>query len=125
MSRKSKYIVGITGVLTICFIFYFLDPLECPLFPKCPFLVLTGLECPGCGTQRALHSLLHLHIIDTLRYNALLIFSLPYIALLLYAEMGRTRYPKLYIAIHRPIYIRCYLIVVILWWIGRNLTTNF
>lgn len=52
-------------------------------------------------------------------------FSLPYIALLLYAEMGRTRYPKLYIAIHRPIYIRCYLIVVILWWIGRNLTTNF
>ena len=103
MSRKSKYIVGITGVLTICFIFYFLDPLECPLFPKCPFLVLTGLECPGCGTQRALHSLLHLHIIDALRYNALLIFSLPYIALLLYAEMCRTRYPKLYIAIHRPI----------------------
>ncbi len=78
MIRKSKYIVGITGVLTICFIFYFLDPLECPLFPKCPFLVLTGLECPGCGTQRALHSLLHLHIIDALRYNALLIFSLPY-----------------------------------------------
>lgn len=113
------------GVLAVCFIFYFLDPLESPLFPKCPFLLLTGLECPGCGTQRALHSLLHLQFFDALRYNVLLIFSLPYIALLLYAEICRTRYPQLYIGIHRPIYIRCYLIVVILWWIGRNFTTYF
>ena len=121
MSRKSKYIVGTMGVLAVCFIFYFLDPLESPLFPKCPFLLLTGLECPGCGTQRALHNLLHLQFLDAMHYNALLVLSIPYITLLLFAEAYRTRRPKFYLYIHKPLYVWSYLTAVILWYVARNL----
>ena len=32
-----------------------LDPATCAVFPRCPFYVLTGLKCPGCGSQLALH----------------------------------------------------------------------
>src|SRR5437762_10353071 len=28
-------------------------------FPKCPFLLLTGYQCPGCGSTRACYQLLH------------------------------------------------------------------
>ena len=43
-------------------------------FPKCLFFSLTGLQCPGCGSQRALHSLLHLDLVAALRYNAYMVF---------------------------------------------------
>lgn len=29
-------------------------------FLKCPLYAITGLQCPLCGTQRAVHHLLHL-----------------------------------------------------------------
>ncbi len=57
------------------------SPLESALFPKCPFLWLTGFECPGCGSQRALHSLFTLNFADAFFYNPLAIIALPYIAL--------------------------------------------
>ena len=38
---------------------YVIDPEETRLIPACPFLSLTGLLCPGCGSARALHALLH------------------------------------------------------------------
>lgn len=31
-------------------------------FLKCPFHQLTGLQCPLCGAQRAVHHLLHLRL---------------------------------------------------------------
>jgi len=48
---------------------------------ECGFHNLTGLQCPGCGGQRAFHSLLHGEIPTALRYNAIFILGLP---LLLY-----------------------------------------
>ncbi|MEO7210287.1 MAG: DUF2752 domain-containing protein [Chitinophagaceae bacterium] len=46
-------------------------------FPQCPFHVLTGLYCPGCGSQRALSALLHGHFIDGMHDNFLAMLSLP------------------------------------------------
>lgn len=122
---KKKHIAWTLLVLVMCFIFYTLDPSECRVFPRCPFLTLTGWECPGCGSQRALHSLLHLHLADALRYNALLLLSIPYIALLLFAEAYRTRFPKFYLRVHKPVYVWSYLAAVILWGVGRNLVAGF
>ncbi|WP_225974845.1 DUF2752 domain-containing protein [Arachidicoccus ginsenosidivorans] len=48
-------------------------------FPKCPFRSLTGLQCPGCGSQRAIHDLLNLDILGAFRENALMVVSIPYI----------------------------------------------
>ena len=56
------------------------DPELVDFFPACPFHSLTGVLCPGCGSQRALHHLLNLQVQSAYYYNPLLIISLPYIA---------------------------------------------
>ena len=35
------------------------DPNESGHYPTCPFLFVTGLYCPGCGSLRAVHALAH------------------------------------------------------------------
>ncbi|WP_093364605.1 DUF2752 domain-containing protein [Sphingobacterium wenxiniae] len=50
-------------------------------FPKCPLKVCTGLDCAGCGSQRAIHYLLNGEFQEAFHQNALLIPAIPYIAL--------------------------------------------
>ena len=68
--------LGFAGVA----ILYTFDPRNTGTYPICPFLGLTGYHCPGCGTLRALHQLLHGNIIAALGYNPLTVLSLPFIA---------------------------------------------
>ena len=53
------------------------DPSDSPFYPVCQFHALTGLDCPGCGSLRALHELLHGNLAGAFRFNALLVLSLP------------------------------------------------
>ena len=53
------------------------DPAQHAFFPRCTFHMLTGLECPGCGGQRAVHQLLHGELSAALHANALLVGLLP------------------------------------------------
>ena len=46
------------------------------LLPVCPTRALLGIDCPGCGTLRAVYSLLHLDLGGALRYNALGVVAL-------------------------------------------------
>ena len=39
--------------------------------PSCPIKALTGRDCPGCGTGRALAELSHLNILKAFDQNAL------------------------------------------------------
>jgi hypothetical protein len=66
-------VVAAIGVL----LFFVFDPTQVAIFPQCVFHQLTGLDCPGCGAQRALHQLLHGHIVAALRLNAMFVLSLP------------------------------------------------
>jgi len=61
---------------------YLFDPAETHLFPPCAFHALTGLYCPGCGSTRAVHQLLHGCVSGALSMNPLLVISLPFLALL-------------------------------------------
>jgi hypothetical protein len=56
---------------------YWFDPVAAVWFPKCPFYVLTGWHCPGCGTTRAAHALLHGDLPQALAYNALFVCAAP------------------------------------------------
>ncbi|MBI3118541.1 MAG: DUF2752 domain-containing protein [Candidatus Hydrogenedentes bacterium] len=51
--------------------FYLRDPSQSAYFFPCFFHHLTGLYCPGCGGQRALHALLHGQVASALDYNVL------------------------------------------------------
>lgn len=80
LSERGAYIV--VGLLAIvgAAVLYVFDPREPGTYPVCPFLGLTGYHCPGCGTLRALHQLLHGNPIAALGYNLLTVLSLPFLA---------------------------------------------
>jgi hypothetical protein len=67
----------VAGLATVTAFFFLFNPAEYPVFPRCLFQSLTGWQCPGCGGQRALHQLLHGHILEALRLNALVVILLP------------------------------------------------
>ena len=60
------------AVVLFCF-----DPRRYHFYPPCFFHQTTGLLCAGCGGVRALHQLLHGHLITAFRFNPLLVVSLP------------------------------------------------
>lgn len=59
-------VVAFTVVLLLRF-----PPAEYSFYPRCPVYSWLHLECPGCGTTRALAALLHGHIKEAFRLNAL------------------------------------------------------
>jgi len=58
-------------------ILFLFDPAVNRLYPACPFRSLTGLLCPGCGSTRALHQLLHGEIIAAIRLSPMLLVVSP------------------------------------------------
>lgn len=116
MKTKNKIILCIIGISCLLLFYHFLDPAHCLLAPKCPFKLLTGYQCPGCGSQRAIHSFLNGRILEGIQYNYLLPPSLLYILALLISPKGSRLYQALTSS------VACWILfaVIILWWIGRN-----
>lgn len=90
-------------------------------FPSCPLRSLTGLYCPGCGTLRGLHQLLHGHLYAAFGFNPLMVLSLPFIAYayLSYAVMalrGRSL-PRFFVP---PVLIKALFWVVVAFGVLRN-----
>jgi len=120
---KVKHLIIGIFCISLISLYYFYNP-EGKLFPfpKCPFFSLTGLHCPGCGSQRALHQLLHFNIIQTLNHNALYIVGILTIVYNLVIK-GINHYSKknyfnyLYHT-KTPIIIG---IIVVAFWILRNI----
>lgn len=124
MTRHRRIIIITTAAViaaaVVIFIYANFDPSASNIFPKCVVRSLTGYDCPGCGSQRAIHALLHADIAQAWHYNALLVASLPLIALLLAAAALRNRAPRFYAAVNsRPVIIAV-AVIVIGWWIFRN-----
>ncbi len=57
-----------------------IDPNIGRVLPPCPLHALTGLYCPGCGSTRALHALLHGDVGQAMAMNPLLVLALPVLA---------------------------------------------
>ena len=62
-------------------------------FPRCPFHAVTGLWCPGCGTLRAVHDVLHGHVLAGVGRNPLLVVLAPLVVWSVLAWLGVVRRP--------------------------------
>lgn len=118
---RAQYFFAIAALLAAAGVYYAFNPASAGFFPQCPFRLLTGWECPGCGSQRAIHCLLHGDVPGAFRQNALLTASIPLLLLLAGAEVGKKSRPAWHRLLHRPALVYAYLAVVLLWWVGRNL----
>ena len=60
---------------------YLFDPAASPIVPSCPFRAATGgLLCPGCGSLRMLHALLHGDLAGAWRLSPLGLMAMPLLA---------------------------------------------
>lgn len=76
-------IVG-ASALAGCVGVYLLNPVQESNPPICPFKMITGLDCPGCGATRAANALLNGHLATAADHNVLLVAVLP-LAVTMYA----------------------------------------
>ncbi len=64
--------------VTVAWLLWRFPPEVYHFYPVCPIHAFLHLECPGCGTTRALAALLHGRFAEALRLNALaLLLVLP------------------------------------------------
>ncbi len=112
--------LGLAAGATFLFFFNPASPSN-QFFPKCPFRLLTGCQCPGCGSTRAFYQLLHLHPVAAFKFNPLTVLTLPFIV---YGFLGFTKSAitgkpqrRLFIP---PFYLWAWLVLMLFFWVFRN-----
>jgi hypothetical protein len=103
-------------------VLYRVPPVENSWYPACFFHKWTGLHCPGCGSTRALHHLLHGDARQAVAYNVLGVLLLPVLSLW---AVRHTAYlvrggepPRKYLSSRM---IKALFWLVVAYWIARNL----
>lgn len=120
--RTALVAAFLVGGVAAAVIYGLLDPARHAIFPKCPFLMLTGgLRCPGCGSQRALHALLHLEFKEAFLYNPMVVISIPFLLLLALAAITKDTRPKLYERVNSGLLTKILLVIILVWWVFRNI----
>jgi len=110
--------LGLAAAAAYLFVF---EPGKTGFFPICLFRAITGFTCPGCGSTRALHQLLHGHVLEAFMLNPLLLIGLPFLlfALVRYSAFAvRGITPRKNILPASFIYALFFIIVS--FWIVRN-----
>ncbi len=72
----NKILLAVLALFITAFYFFF-NPIGNTLLPTCPFKILTGLYCPGCGGQRAFHAILHGNFTEAFHNNLLIFVAIP------------------------------------------------
>jgi hypothetical protein len=90
--RRHPYVLlGTVALLTAALAYIgIVDPHEPDsIFPLCPFRLLTGWNCPGCGALRMTHDLLHGDLAAAINDNVMLLIGAP--LLVVWMLLGRRR----------------------------------
>jgi len=108
--------VAVAGIYLFIF-----EPGQSGYFPPCPIRALTGLNCPGCGTTRCLHQLLHGNVSAGFKLNPLFAVALPFLvwALVSYTNSAIAGGPPRYANL-RSRYAWPLVALIISFWIFRN-----
>lgn len=104
-------------------VLYYLNPTQYWFMPKCPFKLITGFSCPGCGIQRAVHAILHGEFAEGIKYNYYLSYSGPYAMAFIIEWMmpiGKAR-EKLSNVIENKYVVNFYILSFTIWLVLRNI----
>lgn len=110
-------------VLFLCVTYYFVNPSSTSHLIQCPWRMCTGTLCPACGSQRALHAIMHGHLLEALRYNYFFVISIPYALVAVLVSWYNVNHSLDWLkrlAFH-PYVLYAYIVAFMAWWILRNL----
>jgi hypothetical protein len=99
------------------------DPNEAGHYPTCPFLLVTGYYCPGCGSMRAIHALAHFDLWSALQLNIMTVCVMLPIATFYYVRWTTERFLGRSIrkSMVHPRWIWALLWGLLAFWLLRNL----
>ncbi|QIG90292.1 DUF2752 domain-containing protein [Chryseobacterium sp. POL2] len=119
MKLKSFFLFLLFSVILA---YYFIDPKVSSWTLMCPFKSVTSYDCPGCGSQRAFHEVLHGNLDKAFILNPLFVIAIPFFVQFLVFQIGdlKMKYLKCYQIIFGFKSILVYLVILILFFIVRN-----
>ena len=121
MYRRSTVVTIWSLLLAGSVYLYLFEPGKTGFFPPCLFRALTGLMCPGCGSTRAMHQIVHGHFAAAFMLNPLFLLAIPFLlyALIRYSlGVMRGEVPR---SNQLPAsYIYALFVIVVSFWIFRN-----
>ena len=125
IAKKYKYltyaIMATILVAVIVYMYYQYDPSYSSLAPKCIVRQLTGYDCPSCGVQRAIHSLLHLDVERAFWLNPFISVVAPYIVLLILTTLCKGEvFCRMRQYVQRRVVVYSYIALYFIWWVVRN-----
>lgn len=97
------------------------DPNESGHYPTCPWLYLTGVYCPGCGTLRMFHAIAHGEFAEAFGRNPLAFVMFPVLGYVWAAWTFRRARRRPRARVPHPALIWLFLAVLIVFWVVRNL----
>jgi hypothetical protein len=121
-NRRRLVGAGLVFIAVAAVLLRVFDPATSGVFPPCPLRYVTGWYCPGCGSLRAIHQLLHGNLRAAWAMNPLTVVLLPFLSygLLSHAlyELRGRGLPQPFL---RAAWIRALCAAIVLFGIVRNL----
>ena len=100
-------------------LFVVVDPATSAIFPSCFWRAVTGWLCPGCGSARAVHALVHGDVAAAIALNPLVVLTLPLIAIDIRRRVQRQA--SLIVRDARSPFVRALTVAIVAYGILRNL----
>lgn len=119
MNRRLYILLPLAVMALMALLLCFIDPMNPPVpLPRCPIKMFTGFDCPGCGSTRALHALLHGRPDEAWRFNPWLPPALLFALLALVADLRGGPWAKRVLS---PPMLGIFVVLTLLWGVVRNL----
>lgn len=121
--RLTPPIVIAGGLLAASVALHLRDPHQQGAWGFCPWLVLTGTYCPGCGGLRAVNDLTHGDARAAFASNALFVAMVPAIAVMWTRSVTQRARGRLTQMSSRwvTLYAATSLTLIVAFWVVRNL----
>lgn len=120
LSIKNSALFILLGCVLL--IYFFADPSSTAFFPACPLYKYTGIYCPGCGSQRATHAMLHLNFKELFQQNVLFLFGfialLYHITIVFFNSFFNKNYKNY---LYQKNTLLLILFIILVFWVLRNI----